>query len=81
MLMQRKSAAESNAQVRNWSAEFNTSAVNIHEFWKMLQVDNSFSSNSYDFCLVFIHLKLVRGHPGFDIGYTLNHGLIVNQSG
>ena len=43
--MQQKSAVESNAQVPNWRAEFNTSAVNIHEFWKMLQVNNSFNSN------------------------------------
>ena len=33
MLMQQKSAVESNAQVSNWKAEFNTSAINIHEFW------------------------------------------------
>ena len=40
MLMQQKNAVESNAQVPNWKAEFNTSAINIHEFWKMLQVNN-----------------------------------------
>ena len=45
MPMQRKSAVESNAQVPNWGIEFNTSAINIHEFWKMVQVNNSFSSN------------------------------------
>ena len=45
MLMQRKSAVESNTQVPTWRAEFNTSAINIHEFWKMLKVYNSFSSN------------------------------------
>ena len=45
MLMQQKSAVESNAQVPNWSAEFNTSAVTIHEFCKMLQVNNLFSNN------------------------------------
>ena len=45
MLMQWKSAVESDAQVPKWRAEFNTSAINIHEFWKMLQVKNLFSSN------------------------------------
>ena len=43
--MQQKSAVKSNAQVPNWRAEFNTSAINIHEFWKMLQVNNSFSND------------------------------------
>ena len=38
----------------------------------MLQVNNSFSSNSKDFCIVFIHIKLVRRHPSFEIGYTLS---------
>ena len=32
MLMERKSAVKSNTQVPNWRAEFNTRAVNIHEF-------------------------------------------------
>ena len=44
-LMQQKSAVESNAQVPNWRTALNTIAINIDEFWKMLQVNNSFSSN------------------------------------
>ena len=51
MLMQLESAVESNAQAPNWRAEFNTSAINIHEFWNMLQVNNSFNSNKYDILL------------------------------
>ena len=45
MLMQRKSAVESNAQVHNWRAELNTSAINIDEFSNMLQVNNLLSNN------------------------------------
>ena len=45
MLMQQKNSVKSNTQAPNWRAEFNTSAINIHEFFKMLQVNNSFSNN------------------------------------
>ena len=44
MLMQQRNAVDSIAQVPKWGCEFNTSTINIHEFWKMPQVNNLLSS-------------------------------------
>ena len=74
MLMQRKSAVESNAQVPNWRAEFNTSAINIHEFCKMLQVNNLFSvqKSAQIFILMLEEIAVVQTRNPHDCSDHLN---------